>query len=97
MPNFLESKAEGVDLKSSNPDYPSLTSKTTVASRPNYGRHIVSTDKIDVAETVLVEEPYAAVLFPEKIGIYCSHCFKRFNAAIPCTRLEFSLKFHITV
>ena len=74
------------ELDSVNPDYPALSSKATVSSRKNYGRHVVATDTIGVGETILVEEPYAAVLYPEKMGLYCSHCFKRFKAAIPCTR-----------
>ena len=81
------------EVVKSSDDYPAMSTKTNVANRQNYGRHVVATEDVSVGETILAEEPYASVLFPEKSGFNCSHCFKRFKAAIPCTRQEWSKKY----
>jgi len=67
-------------------DQSTFCSKITDAIHPEFGRHILANERIPVSETVLVENPYAAVLYPEKSGLYCAQCFKKLIAAIPCPK-----------
>ena len=48
------------------------------------GRHAIAQADVEAYETVLSEEAYAVVLYPDKFGLNCSHCLQRLKAAVPC-------------
>ena len=57
-------------------EYPALVSKVEVKQSDSVGRHVVAKEAMQLGDTVLVENPYAAVLYPEQNGKNCHHCFK---------------------
>jgi hypothetical protein len=63
-----------------------LSAKVAIKSDTKVGRYTVAIKAIKASETVLVEEPFAAVLDPSKSGINCANCLTRLKAAIPCKR-----------
>ena len=63
------------DMTRSN-DYPALGFKVEVKQDDIVGRYIMAKESLKVGETVLVESPFASVLYPEQNGKNCHHCFK---------------------
>ena len=57
-------------------DYSALGFKVEVKQDDVVGRHVVAKESLELGETVLVESPFAAVLYPEQNGKNCHHCFK---------------------
>lgn len=57
-------------------EYPALVSKVEVRETDEVGRHVVAKESLELGDTVLVERPYAAVLYPEQNGKNCHNCFK---------------------
>ena len=48
------------------------------------GRFVAARADVAVGDTLAVEEPYAAALYPEKFGLNCQTCFKRLRSVVPC-------------
>uniref|UniRef100_A0A8D8WSG7 Protein-lysine N-methyltransferase SMYD4 n=1 Tax=Cacopsylla melanoneura TaxID=428564 RepID=A0A8D8WSG7_9HEMI len=49
------------------------------------GRYMIAKEEIKTGETLLVEEPYASCLLPDKSGTNCQHCLKRLPLTpVPC-------------
>ena len=56
--------------------YQALGSKLEVIKDDIVGRHVVAKENLELGEEVLVEHPFAAVLYPEQIGKACTNCFR---------------------
>ena len=56
--------------------YQALGSKLEVIKADVVGRHVVAKENLELGEKVLVENPFAAVLYPEQIGKACTNCFR---------------------
>jgi len=63
-----------------------LSSLLRVEYEPEVGRHVKADKEVNPGDTLLVEEPFAAVLHAEKQGSTCDFCFKRLKVVIPCTQ-----------
>ena len=70
-----ETTINTTDMIRSN-DYSALGSKVEVKQDDVVGRHVVANEYLELGETVLVESPFAAVLYPEQNGKNCHNCFK---------------------
>lgn len=57
-------------------EYPALSAKVEVKQNDVVGRHVVAKESLQLGDTVLVESPFAAVLYPEQNGKNCHNCFK---------------------
>lgn len=88
--NTVASKEQNEDeeqlLVSHNEGFPSMSAKLRVEHNETVGRHTVANEEIHPADTVLVEEAFASVLYPQRHGLNCAHCFARLRAAVPCKR-----------
>ncbi|XP_016842058.1 SET and MYND domain-containing protein 4 isoform X2 [Nasonia vitripennis] len=49
-----------------------------------FGRHIITTRKINAGDILIIEKPYATMLIPEKAYTHCSQCLNVYWALIPC-------------
>lgn len=49
------------------------------------GKFFVSNGSIETGETLLIEAPKCACLYPKNFGTHCYNCFARLTAAIGCT------------
>lgn len=67
-----------------NDTFEALSSKVRIQSDTLVGRHAIAQADIEAYETVLSEEAYSVVLYPDKFGLNCAHCLRRLKAAIPC-------------
>ena len=67
-----------------NDTFEALSSKVRIQSDSLVGRHAIAQADIEAYETVLSEEAYSVVLYPDKFGLNCAHCLRRLKAAIPC-------------
>ena len=67
-----------------NDTFEALSSKVTIKSDTLVGRHTIAQADIGAYETVLSEEAYSVVLYPDKFGLNCAHCLRRLKVAIPC-------------
>ena len=56
--------------------YQALGSKLEVIKDDIVGRHVVAKENLELGEKVLVENPFAAVLYPEQVGKACASCFR---------------------
>lgn len=74
---------------------PKLTSKANkkikefsnllrVEYKPAVGRHVVADKAVRAGDTLVVEDPFAAVLYPEKAGSNCDYCFAKLRSVVPC-------------
>ena len=63
-----------------------LSSLLRVEYEPEVGRHVKAEKEVNPGDTLLVEEPFAAVLYADKQGNTCDFCFKRLKVVIPCTQ-----------
>ncbi|RXG60758.1 Histone-lysine N-methyltransferase Smyd1 [Armadillidium vulgare] len=45
---------------------------------------LYATKDIDPGDVIMVEKPYASVLYKENFETHCNNCFKRFKSPIPC-------------
>jgi hypothetical protein len=70
-----DTKVDTTDMVPSE-EYPALVSKVEVRQTDDVGRHVVAKESLELGDTVLVEHPYAAVLYPEQNGKNCLNCFK---------------------
>ena len=48
------------------------------------GRFVAARADVAAGDTLAVEEPYAAALYPEKFGLNCQGCFARLRSVVPC-------------
>ncbi|KAI5699330.1 hypothetical protein M8J75_001218 [Diaphorina citri] len=56
------------------------------------GRFMTAKENISSGETLVIEEPYASCLLPEKLGTNCQNCLKRLPfTPIPCTECSTSV------
>ena len=49
-----------------------------------FGRHIVTTRKINPGEVLVIEKPYAKILEPDEVYTHCSYCLQVYWSMIPC-------------
>jgi hypothetical protein len=61
-----------------------LSSLLAVQHSPAAGRHVVAVKPVQTGDTLLVEEPFASVLYPDKLGTNCTTCFAKLRAVVPC-------------
>jgi len=61
-----------------------LSSLVKVEHNEVVGRHVIAGKHIKSGDTLAVEEPFAAVLYPDKLGSNCDNCFVKLRAAVPC-------------
>jgi SET and MYND domain-containing protein 4 len=61
-----------------------MSSLLSVTHSPAVGRHVVAAKPIQTGDTILVEEPFASILYPDKLGTNCSTCFAKLRAVVPC-------------
>jgi tetratricopeptide (TPR) repeat protein len=62
-----------------------MSSLLSVQHSPSAGgRHVVAAKPIQTGDTLLVEEPFASVLYPDKLGTNCSACFAKLVSVVPC-------------
>ena len=48
------------------------------------GRFVAARADVAVGDTLVVEDPYAAALYPEKFGLNCQTCLARLRSVVPC-------------
>lgn len=77
-------KLEAFQVENRHQDYPELSHKIRIESNEKVGRFFAANEDIRPNETVLSEEPFSAVLYFDKQGSHCSHCFTRFKIAYGC-------------
>jgi len=70
--------------KGCNKKMPDMSSLVKVEHDNKVGRHVVAGKAIKAGDTLAIEEPFAAVLYPDKLGSNCDNCFAKLRAAIPC-------------
>ena len=63
-----------------------LSSLLRVDFKPELGRHVKAEKEVKPGDTLLVEEPFASVLYNDKQGNTCDFCFKRLKAVVPCSQ-----------
>jgi len=63
-----------------------LSNSLKIEYESSVGRHVKAAKPIRAGDTLVVEEPMAAVLYPDKMGSHCDHCFSILKAAVPCTQ-----------
>lgn len=51
---------------------------------PAVGRHVKAEKTVKPGDTLLVEDPFAAVLYPDKAGTNCDNCFSKLRSVVPC-------------
>ena len=73
---YTEQKRETTNGDSLGGSHEGLGCKLQVMQDNAVGRYVVAKGNIAAGETVLVENPYAAVLYPEKGGANCHNCFR---------------------
>jgi len=61
-----------------------LSNLVKVEHNEDVGRHVIAAKPIKAGDTLAVEEPFAAVLYPDKLGSNCDNCFAKLRAAFPC-------------
>ena len=61
-----------------------FSSKLEVKYSVEAGRFVAAKANVAVGDTLAVEEPYAAALYPEKFGLNCQMCFARLKSVVPC-------------
>jgi len=70
--------------KGSSKKTPDLSNLVKVEHNESVGRHVVAGKHIKAGDTLAIEEPFAAVLYPDKLGSNCTNCFVKLRAAVPC-------------
>ncbi|XP_031781215.1 SET and MYND domain-containing protein 4 isoform X3 [Nasonia vitripennis] len=66
-------------------NYPThLKDALDVKYSDKFGRHIITTRKINAGDILIIEKPYATMLIPEKAYTHCSQCLNVYWALIPC-------------
>jgi len=70
--------------KGSSKKMPDLSNLVKVEHNEAVGRHVVAGKAIKAGDTLAVEEPFAAVLYDDKLGSNCTNCFVKLRAAVPC-------------
>ena len=61
-----------------------MSSLLNVQHSPDVGRHVIAAKPIQTGDTLLVEQPFASVLYPDKMGTNCCTCFAKLRAVVPC-------------
>ncbi len=61
-----------------------FSSLLKVDYNPEVGRHVKADKLVRPGDTLVVEEPFASVLYPEKLGTNCDFCFEKLRAVVPC-------------
>eukprot|EP00092_Neocalanus_flemingeri_P005382 GFUD01005799.1.p1 GENE.GFUD01005799.1~~GFUD01005799.1.p1 ORF type:complete len:667 (-),score=156.69 GFUD01005799.1:117-2117(-) len=70
--------------KGYNKKMQNLSNLVKVEHNEDVGRHVIAAKPIQAGDTLAVEEPFAAVLYPDKLGSNCDNCFAKLRAAVPC-------------
>ena len=85
--NFESKLIEVPKLQEPNPLYPSFSNSVKVVKNFDKGRHLVATRDIPVGEIIVVSDPIATLLCPEKLDKlqnHCLHCHLFSKAPVPC-------------
>ena len=89
-------KGENIVLEdTSGPPVPKLTGGTNKKMRnlshqvklqykEGVGRHVVASKNVKAGDILAVENPWAAVLYSDKLGTHCDHCLVKLRTAVPC-------------
>lgn len=74
-------------------DYPGLANILEMRSNAKFGRHIVTTENVEVGKTVLLDECYFADTFISRYET-CAMCLKRHMNLVPCSKCQSALICH---
>ncbi|OXU31151.1 hypothetical protein TSAR_015980 [Trichomalopsis sarcophagae] len=91
VPRYL---ADENDLKLANgpsDEAPSISDGIKIAYSEKYGRHLIATKPFEPGEILLLEKPYANVIYREKYYTHCHYCLARSYNLIPCPHCPLSL------
>ena len=61
-----------------------FSSLIKVEYNPEVGRHVKADKLVRPGDTLVVEEPFASVLYPDTLGTNCDFCFAKLRAVVPC-------------
>ncbi|KAF4524928.1 hypothetical protein B566_EDAN013890 [Ephemera danica] len=78
-----------------NPEVPALSASVSLKYSETFGRHLVANRPIQAGEILIIEKPFAAILFEEFQYCNCSHCFKHCVALLPCPNCNWGMGFVI--
>lgn len=86
--SLLRSKATKIrdfpSLNKTHEKIPCASDALTVKYDESFGRHVVTTRKVDPGEILVIEKPYATILKSDEVYTHCSHCLQLHWAMIPC-------------
>ncbi|XP_026680238.1 SET and MYND domain-containing protein 4-like [Diaphorina citri] len=68
---------EGTDLYFQDGKPPKISCSLEIQQSDLAGRFMTAKENISSGETLVIEEPYASCLLPEKLGTNCQNCLKR--------------------
>ena len=60
-----------------------LSHQVKVQYKEGVGRHVIANKPVKAGDTVAVENPFASVLYPDKLGTHCDLCHVKLRAAVP--------------
>lgn len=63
------------------------------AQSPQYGRHLIALTPLSAGTVVLEQQPYAAVLYDDRVSVRCDWCFQTAqpgSTLMRCTRSKFA-------
>lgn len=70
-------------------EIPCATNALAVRYDDKFGRHVVTTRKVQPGEILAVEKPYSLILATENMYTHCAHCLRIAWASIPCEHCVF--------
>jgi tetratricopeptide (TPR) repeat protein len=87
--NYLKSCSE-INVIKHSPSFishkriPCASEILAIRFSEKFGRHLVTTCKVDPGEILIMESPYANILKQKAIYTHCSHCMQVYWAMVPC-------------
>ena len=69
-----------------HPTYIAASQAIDVGYSDDTGRYMVAAQEIRTGDVLMVEEPYASVLFSDFYGSHCYRCMARVVAPVPCAQ-----------
>ena len=68
----------------SNLTHPNCSDAVRIKYNNVVGRYVVADQDIKVGDVIMVEKPFASVLFESFHKTHCYHCFKQVQIPVPC-------------
>ena len=69
-----------------HPTYVDASQSIDVTYSNDTGRHLLAAQPIRTGDVLIVEKPYASVLFSDYYGSHCYRCMARVVAPVPCAQ-----------